>query len=480
MSDINKPKLLIVDDDLPLLSSWQRALNRDFEVLPASNVDEAFHLFQSKPDLALIDIRLNEEEPENQQGVELLDRFLESRPDMPIVMTSAYGDIEIAVECMRRGAFDFFKKPSDLKEIRQRLYSALQHGKEKRKARHFDEYIKQSEPVEIIGESPQIQELKGVIDIVAQDGRISVLIRGETGTGKDLIAKSIYRSGIRYGEPYVVVPIVSMPNTLIESELFGHEKGAFTDAKGRKIGWLEKADGGILFLDEIGDLPFELQIKLLRFLEEREFTRVGSTSPIKVDVQVISATNQDLEKFIEEGKFREDLYYRLKGVQIQIPPLRERKEDIPLLVSYFLKQFHKDVQEISSEALDALLNFEWPGNIRELKVCIERAVLFAKGRGHVRIEIEDLPNEVVNQEKNSSGTLKVEFNERINLAESLARYELAHIEEALRKAKGKKSLAWQILELNDRFSLLRRVKSIHRKYPFLLKEFPLISKAFKF
>ena len=270
----------------------------------------------------MLDIRLDEEDPQNQEGIDLLKQFPEQRPDIPVVMITAYGDVNQAVECMKLGAADFVEKKASLAEIRQRLFNALQHSQFSRKAKHLEEYLEQKEPLEVIGESPAIQEVKRLIQMVAKDGYIPVLIRGETGTGKELVARAIYRWGWRTNGPFVPVPLVSIPETLLESELFGHEPGTFTDAKKRKIGWIEKARGGVLFLDEIGDLPMQVQVKLLRFLEERHFTRLGSTSPIQVDVQVVSATHQNLEKAVEEGRFREDLYYRLKGMQIELPPFK--------------------------------------------------------------------------------------------------------------------------------------------------------------
>ncbi|MDQ7052309.1 MAG: sigma 54-interacting transcriptional regulator [candidate division KSB1 bacterium] len=271
---------------------------------------------------------------------------------------------------------------------------------------------------------------------------------------------------------------------MIESELFGHEKGAFTDAKSAKLAGSKRPIGGILFLDEIGDLPKELQIKLLRFLEEREFTRVGSTEPINVDVQVISATNQNLEKAIEAGEFREDLYYRLKGVQIDLPALRERKEDIPLLADYFLERLRKEgrtkILAVSDEAMDALFNFEWPGNVRELKVAIERAVLFANGRGHSKIELEDLPEELLMPAlSRKTSIFSIELpDDGINMDVQMARAELAHYAAALKKANGRKTEAWKYLNLNDRFIFRRRVLALFKKYPALRREFIQLAEAY--
>jgi len=477
-----KFNLLIVDDNIQLLSSWQRALHREFEIITASTSSEAKQKINLNPDIVLLDIRLNDEDPTNREGITLLKQFLEQHPDLPIVMISAYGDVDLAVECMKLGAADFVEKKAPLEEIKQRLWKALERSQISRKAQQLEEYIQRYDPIEIVGESKAIKEIKKLIQIVAADGRISVLIRGETGTGKELVAKAIHRLGWRSKGPFVAVPLISFPETLIESELFGHEAGTFTDAKKRKIGWIEKAHGGVLFLDEIGDLPMEVQIKLLRFLEERKFTRLGSTSLISVDVQVIAATNQNLERKIQEGTFREDLYFRLKGMEIVIPPLRERKEDIPALVKYFLHRFKQEgrteVQAISNEALDLLLNYDWPGNIRELRMDIERAVLFANAHGNRTITQNDLPPEIIENSTKSTATHPSFIKENFNVNEYLARVELSCIEEALKQADGKKTEAWKLLGLNDRFALRRRVNAIKNKYPKLLSEFKIIRTLF--
>ncbi|MHA1325674.1 MAG: sigma-54-dependent transcriptional regulator, partial [Candidatus Helarchaeota archaeon] len=433
-------------------------------------------------DLVLLDIRLNDEDPHNQEGIDLLKQFLEHRPDMPVVMISAYGDVDQAVECMKLGAADFVEKKAGLAEIRQRLKNALERSQIYRRAKQLEEYLEQREPLEIVGESPAIQELKRLIQLVGKDGHISVLIRGETGTGKELVAKAIHRWSWRAQGPFIAVPLVSTPETLIESELFGYEAGTFTDAKKRKIGWIERAHGGVLFLDEIGDLPMEVQVKLLRFLEEREFTRLGSTSPIKVDVQVVSATHQNLEQAVAEKSFREDLYFRLKGIEIVLPPLRERKEDIPLFARHFLQKLKKDgrtkIESLSKEALESLMQYSWPGNIRELYMTIERAVLFADSNGHTIIEIGDLPSEISKQSIRLPSASKPQICKDFNLNRYLARVELSCIEQALQLANGRKTQAWKILGLNDRFALRRRVKIILEKFPSLKDEFVFLKKFF--
>jgi DNA-binding NtrC family response regulator len=322
-----------------------------------------------------------------------------------------------------------------------------------------------------------------LIDYIAKDGRINVLLTGETGTGKELVARLIHRNGWRSNGSYEAISLAALAPSIIESELFGHEKGAFTDARERKIGFIELADKGVLFLDDIDIAPLDVQVKLLRFLEERSFCRSGGTHLIDIDVQLISATNQNLLQLTKDGKFRKDLYFRLKTVEVHIPPLREHAEDIPDLVSHFLrllqKQGRTQIEACSLEALDAMLSYQWPGNIRELENCIENAVLFAKIKGHEKIELEDLPGELWHEAKTEKKALNIELAEEgINLEEKKARYELSYIESALEKSRGHKTEAWRILGLHDRFVLRRRVKAIERRFSQLIEEFPLIKKAF--
>lgn len=477
-------KLLIIDDDKPFLASLERALRRDFVILTASDPTSARKAFAEAPDIVLLDIRLDETDELNRGGVELLQEFLEARPEVPIVMISAYGDVDTAVECMRLGAADFIQKPAGISELRQRLKTALEHARLSRKAAQLEERLQQLEPTDLIGGCPQMQEVKRLIQMVAQDGYVTVLVRGETGTGKELVARAIHRLGWRSNEPFVPVAIASLNPNLVESELFGHEAGAFTDARGRRIGFIEKAKGGVLFLDEIGDLPPEVQLKLLRFLEERTFTRVGSSDEIKVDVQIVTATNRDLEKALAESQIREDLYFRLKSIQIFLPPLRERLDDIPLLVKHFLKilrtQGRTRIEDLSPEAIEALAQYKWPGNVRELKAVIERAVIYANFNGHQRIEVGDLPLEILSPSGYRTETpFRVQIAEDgMNLDQQLARWELTYIEEALRSTEGRKTEAWKLLGLNDRFALRRRVATLLNRYPHLASEFPLIQNLY--
>jgi two-component system response regulator AtoC len=465
------PTLLIVDDDESFLGALERALRRNFKTVTALDEARALRAFGDEPDVVLLDIRLDESNPRNRGGVELLKKILEMQPRVPVVMTSAYGDIETAVECMRLGAtdfihkLDFFQKPDGLKELSQRLMTALDRAQLSRKVEQLEEQLRRLEPVEIVGASPRLNEIKELIQVVAQDGYVTTLITGETGTGKEMVAHAIHRLGRRAKGPIIPVAIPALNRNLIESELFGHEAGAFTGTKGRHIGYIERAKGGVLFFDEIGDLPAEAQLKLLRFLEERTFSRVGSTHEIGVDVQIVCATNCDLEKAIAEGRMREDLYFRLKSFQMHLLPLRERLDDIELLTISFLKHFRAQgrtrIEEISREAADALRKYRWPGNIRELKAVLERANIYANYHGHARIEKEDLPLELLNiVSSEPTRSSRLDLNIGINLDLELARVELSYMEEVLSLTEERKTEAWKLLGLNDRFALLRRAKNL--------------------
>lgn len=482
--ELQKPKLLVVDDDGAYLASLGRALRRKFEVLTASEVEGALREFGANPDLVLLDIRLDEGDSNNRAGVELLISFLEANHQIPVVMTSAYGDVDVAVECMRLGAADFIQKSAGAAELQQRLKTALNHAKLSRKVEHLEERLSQIEPSELIGMSHELQQIKQLIHAVGQDGYATVLIRGETGTGKELVARAIHRAGWRSKEPIVPVTVAALNSQLIESDLFGHEEGAFTGAKKRRVGFIEKAKCGVLFLDEIGELPLDAQLKLLRFLEERKFNRVGSSDEIDIDVQIVAATNRNLEKAVADGQFREDLYFRLKSVQIHVPPLRERAADIPLMVKHFLELLREQgrtrIAEVAADVMDSLIRYQWPGNVRELKATIERASIYANYHAHLRIEKDDIPLEVLNA--SSSSRLpppgNVSLEDGIILDKELARVELAYIEKALKLTEERKTEAWKFLGLNDRFALLRKVKTIIKEYPSLIDDFPTVNRLY--
>ncbi len=468
-------RLLVVDDEVGYLQSLRRALKDDFEVHLADSAAEARKVFAQGVDIALVDICLGKE-GSDRGGVVLLREILEQRPGFPVVMISAYGNVDVAVECMQAGAADFIQKPASVSELRQRLRAAHENARTALRARQLEERLYEIEPASIAGVSNGLEHVRRIIAMAARDGHASVLIRGETGTGKELVAQMIHRTGWRASGPMVAVAIAALNPNLMESELFGHEAGSFTGATQRRIGYIEKARDGVLFLDEIADLPQEAQVKLLRFLEERTFNRVGSTKGVSVELQLISATNRDLEKAIRETSFRQDIYYRLKSVDIYIPPLRERIDDIAPLTEHFLKRFRKQgrtqICTVCSEAMNMLLAYSWPGNVRELRAVLERALIFANAAEHGAVQPEDLPDLSTGQDHASSSLRSALPTEGVNLDRMLAVHELNALEAAIRQSGDRKGEAWRLLGLNDRFAVRRRIQSIRKRYPDLIESMP--------
>ncbi|MCX7974599.1 MAG: sigma-54 dependent transcriptional regulator, partial [Candidatus Aminicenantes bacterium] len=308
--------ILLVDDDEKFCESLKRSLGDEFEVQIATNKEQARQKLWTA-DVILLDINLDKNDKENKDGMTLLSEFLGERPQLPIIMITAYGNVGIAVEAMKLGAMDFLEKPLDLAKLRTSINNALKQAKLFRKVKSLEREIFSLEPTKLIGENKELKEIRRLIDFIANDGYITVLIQGETGTGKELVARLIHQRGWRSEGPFVPLSLAALSQSILESELFGHERGAFTDARERKIGYIEQAHKGVLFLDDIDLASLEVQTKLLRFLEERTIYRLGSPKPIKVDVQVVTATNQDLPQMVREKRFREDLYYRLNSIKIR-------------------------------------------------------------------------------------------------------------------------------------------------------------------
>lgn len=382
-------KILIVDDETIMRESLAGWLERDgHAVQTARSGEEALRKCKENHfDILLLDIKM-----EGMSGLEVLRRVKESDADVAVVMITAYGSIATAIEAMKNGAFDYMLKPFDPNELGVLIEKIIRHQQQARENLYLKEQFKERTRFEnMIGQSEPMQKVFDLIcDVAPAD--TTVLISGETGTGKGLAAKAIHSHSRRCHGPYVVVNCGAIPEHLMETELFGHMKGAFTDAKETKKGRLELAHGGTLFLDEIGEIGMRMQIDLLRVLEDRVFYRVGGTQPLEADFRVVAATNRSLEQAIRDGRFREDLYYRLNVVGLTLPPLRRRKQDIPLLADHFLHRYvqetHRPVDHISRGALDEMMVYDWPGNVRELENAIERAVVVGKAR---QILPEDLP-----------------------------------------------------------------------------------------
>lgn len=396
--------ILIVDDEPNIRRVMEAVLTKDgHTVLTAENGRKALELLKSTPNL---DVLITDLIMPDINGIELLAAAKQIDPNISVLMITAHGTIKSAVEAMKLGALDYICKPFDLDDIKILVGNALDRKKLNEQTTSVsltDHRVvatgKRSKADVLIGSSPAMLEVFKMIDRV-KDSRASVLIRGESGTGKEGVARALHYNSIRADKPFVAVACVALSEQLLQSELFGHEKGAFTGAVSQKKGRFELANHGTLFLDEIGDIPMTVQMMLLRVLQEREFERVGGTETIKVDVRLVTATNQNLEKLVEEGKFREDLYYRLQVITIDMPPLRERLEDIPALVEHFIgvyaRENNKQIEYASSETLDILMRYRWPGNVRELENVIERAVVLAEPEARL-ITPDLLPKEILSE-----------------------------------------------------------------------------------
>jgi two-component system response regulator AtoC len=383
-----RKQVLIVDDEPNLRKILSAQLTRDgYDALTAEDGEQGLHLLREHHiDLIITDLKMPKVD-----GMTLLKRALEIEPELPVVLITAHGTIDTAVEALKRGAFDFVTKPFDKDEVRQIVAKALKT----RELRGADATPAPSGArFGIIGTSQGIAELYAILERVA-DTPTTVLITGESGTGKELVARALHEHSSRKDKPFIKVNCAAIPKELIESELFGYERGAFTGAVASKPGRFELANGGTLFLDEIGEIPIEMQVKLLRALQESEFERVGGIKTIRVDVRLVAATNRDLKKLIASGTFREDLFYRLNVVPIRLPALRERTGDIPLLAEHFLAKFNerlrKKVEGVDADASEVLAAYPWPGNIRELENVIERAVLFCD---ETKLHAKDLPPDI--------------------------------------------------------------------------------------
>ena len=435
-------KVLIVDDELIMRESLAGWLERDgHEVMKTASGEEAIEVLkETRFDILLVDIKM-----EGMSGLDLLKQVNESLPEVAVVMITAYGSISTAIEAMKNGAYDYLLKPFEPAELDVLIEKITEHQAQARENLFLkQQYQDRTRFESMIGQSIPMQEIFDLIQDIGPQGS-TVLITGETGTGKELAARAVHTHSPRCEGPFVSVNCGGIPEHLMESELFGHQKGAFTDAKETKKGRLELADGGTLFLDEIGEISMRMQIDLLRVLEDRVFYRVGGTQPIEIDFRVIAATNRDLEEAIKDGRFREDLFYRLNVISFKMPSLKERKEDIPLLAEHFLHRFsqetNKDVQLISRDAIDEMMLYEWPGNVRELENAIERAVVVCKGP---KIMPNDLP--IFRPEYISASPDK-----------SLTEVEKTHIRQILNENQWNISKSANILGI-DRSTLYSKIK----------------------
>ena len=444
-----KDKILVADDEQSMREFLDIMLKKEgYKVSLASNGEEVLKLVEKDLfDLVLLDIRMPKLD-----GLSTLKKIKAVSPETIVIMITAYASADTAIRAMKEGAYDYITKPFKVDEIKLIIKNAL----EKKNLQKENTLLKQAVTERyhfenIIGQSPKMLELYDLLEKVAPT-KTNILVTGESGTGKELVAKAIHYNSPRKDKPFVTLNCGAIPETLIESELFGHMKGAFTDAVATKKGLFEVADEGTIFLDEISELPLLMQVKLLRVLQDREFKRVGGTEDIRVDVRIISATNKDLEQAVKEKRFREDLFYRLNVIQIRLPSLRERKEDISLLGRHFLKKYseelNKNIARVSPEALRVLLNYDYPGNVRELQNIIERAVALESGE---ELSAQNLSSYLEEQIPLKKGAIDLDIpSEGIDLEKVVEEIERTLLVKALDKSRGIKKKAAELLHINFR------------------------------
>ncbi len=441
--------ILVVDDNDTMREGIADVLTREgFQVVAASNAVRALELFsQERFDCVISDYKMKPVD-----GLTLLRQIKEKSPDVDVILITAFGTVDVAVEVMKAGASDFVTKPFAPDELTVRVKKIVELSEQRRnlqKTRDENVYLRSEIQSsynfgEVIGQSPEMKDVMALVQKSASSST-TVLIYGESGTGKELVARAIHYQSARRDRPFIKVNCAALTETLLESELFGHEKGAFTGAVKLRKGRFELADTGTLFLDEIGEISPSIQVKLLRVLQEQEFERVGGEMTLSVDTRVIAATNKDLKDLIEKGRFREDLYYRLHVIPITIPPLRERKEDIPLLLNFFVKKFETELGRreltVSEDALNVLMGYDWPGNVRELENVVERAVVLA---GSAELTADDFAGL-----RAKSSALPVSFAdiEAMGLTEAVEQFERVMIERALSKSNGGRADAAKLLGL---------------------------------
>jgi len=462
--------ILIVDDDPRLRDSFARLIAQEgFEPLTAASGEEGVaRLKADKPDVVVMDVRM-----QGISGIEALERMKAADPDTPVIIMTAYGATDTAIEAVNKGAFDYILKPFDIPEMLGLISQALDASRQAKAGRAVGAEAAEAPPVSLVGQSRAMREVyKQLGRVAATDA--TVLVQGESGTGKELAARALWSYSTRKGRPFVVVNCVAIPENLLESELFGHEKGAFTGAGQRRAGKIEQAMGGTVFLDEIGDMPLSIQAKLLRLLQERQIERLGGKGPISVDVRIIAATNRDLDAAIAEGRFREDLYYRLQVVRILLPPLRERKEDIPQLAAHFLAQHAAagggQSPGVTAEGLAALTAHDWPGNVRELSNVLHKTMIFSRG---LAIGAEDVRAAIAGRSPEAAAEAPADLGEALErfvrqavaaggpdlFAQVTDHFAARVLAEALRVTGGNRSQAARLLGLS-RPTLLAKMEKL--------------------
>jgi DNA-binding NtrC family response regulator len=441
-----KRRILIVDDEPRVRLSLKMVLEPTYEVLQAADAQEGLDLFRREgPHLVLLDVILP-----GMDGLAVLEKLQAEDRSIPVIMLTGTKAVKTAVDAMKLGAADYISKPFEIDELRIIIAKALENQELEREVRYLRAQVVHRYGFHnLIGKSSAMQEIYSKIEQVA-DSRTTVMIAGESGTGKELVARALHYNSTRRDRPFVALNCAALPETLIESELFGHEKGSFTDATARRVGQFELAHTGTLFLDEIGDLSPTTQAKLLRVLQEREFTRIGGVQPIKVDVRIVAATNKSLDELVRRGTFREDLYYRINVISLYLPPLRERGEDVGLLAKHFLSKRNEEdkrpAQDFSKEALELICRYPWPGNVRELQNVIEQAVLWSQGAA---ILPDHLPNSLKSDTRSSSLREDI-LSGRVSLEKAVMDFEKDIILDALRRTNYVQTHAATLLGISRR------------------------------
>jgi DNA-binding NtrC family response regulator len=442
-----KKRVLLVDDEPRVRASLKLVLEPVYDILEAADAQEGLEFFKREsPDLVLLDVILP-----GTDGLAVLQNMRADEPNTPVIMLTGTKSVKTAVDAMKLGAADYLSKPFDVEELRIVVDRTLNSQDLEREVRQLRAQIVQRYAFHnLIGKSPSMQEIYAKIEQVA-DSRTTVLVTGESGTGKELVAKAVHYNSARRDRPFIALNCAALPETLIESELFGHEKGSFTDATARRVGQFELANSGTLFLDEIGDLSPATQAKLLRVLQEREFTRIGGVQSIKVDVRIIAATNKNLDELVRKGLFREDLYYRINVIALYLPPLRERGEDIPLLAKHFLarriEEEKRPVQEFSKDALELIARYPWPGNVREMENIIEQAFIWSKGSSVILPE--HLPT-IVRTDTRSTSLRDDTLAGRLSLEKAVMEFEREIILDALKRTNYIQTHAASMLGISRR------------------------------
>jgi len=447
-----KPSILIADDEEDILLLYKNLLKNEYNLtVTKSGADAVRKASEKHYDLVILDVIMPE-----MNGMEALKKIKEMDGSIDVIMVTASKEVKPAVDCLKFGAFDYIIKPFEVEDLLSTIRKAL----ERRKILMENLYLKQAlderaSMGELIGKNDKIRKIYDIIEHIAGSNS-TVLISGESGTGKEIVADTIHKKSKRANKPYVIVNCAAIPENLLESEIFGHERGSFTGALDRHIGKFELASGGTIFLDEIGEMPMAMQVKLLRAVQEGMIERIGGEKSIPIDIRIIAATNIDLKKAIQDKKFREDLYYRLDVIPINLPPLRDRKEDIPLFINYFLakynKELNKDIKYITGEALKVFQEYSWPGNVRELENLIERIVTLSKDD---HIDAAHLPKDIVNSKPNNNGSFSLEEG---SLMKVVRNFEKKIIIEALRYCNGNQTSTAKTLGIH-RTTLISKLEA---------------------